>query len=102
MTYFKVRRTKEEFNELVLSAKREKFELVAQLEDISQNIIETQVCGVINLYCKSILIHCFIQKLKLEAGKRKPVPSVPELYPEELDKDPFQVKGLLNAFISIL
>ena len=28
---------------------------------------------------------------RLDAGKRKPVPTIPIIYPEEIQKDPFEV-----------
>lgn len=67
----KVRKAKEEFNGRVSGAKRRKRELVTELEAVSERLISVQ--------------------LSLEAEKRKPVPSVPVLHADELDRDPFHV-----------
>ena len=66
-----VKGQKESFNQEVLNLREEKKLLFAELHQISESLIEIQY--------------------KLHAAKRKPVPTVPILYPEERDRDPFEI-----------
>ena len=76
--------------------KKRKRELVAELEVISEKLISIQVCTNDNTRSMHFsrlagnLISRDLQ-LSLEAEKRKPVPSLPVLHQDELDKDPFEV-----------
>ena len=40
---------------------------------------------------ESIQIELIEIQYQLDAGKRKPVPTIPIIYPEEVQKDPFEV-----------
>ena len=66
-----IKRKKEDFNQEVVHMKARKEVLLKELEDISLELINIQY--------------------QLDAGKRKPVPTIPIIYPEELTKDPFEV-----------
>ena len=56
--------------------KKRKGSLLSELEAIQLDLIDIQY--------------------RLDPGKRKPVPTIPMIYPEEIQKDPFQV---IPAFI---
>ena len=51
--------------------KKRKSSLLSELESIQIELIDIQY--------------------QLDAGKRKPVPTIPIIYPEEVQKDPFEV-----------
>ena len=51
--------------------KTRKEALLQELEGISLELIDIQY--------------------RLDAGKRKPVPTIPIIYPEEIQRDPFEV-----------
>lgn len=75
----------------MLTGKRRKIELVAELELISEKLIDIQVCVAWDSWYSITTSKSDKLQMKLEAEKRKPVPTVPILNPEEHDKDPFQV-----------
>ncbi len=67
-----IREAKEAFNEEVLGMKTRKEVLLQELEEISLKLIDIQY--------------------RLDATKRKPVPTIPVIYPEERHTDPFFVR----------
>ncbi len=73
-----IRQAKEQFNEEVLGMKTRKEALLAELEDISLKLIDIQY--------------------RLDASKRKPVPTIPVIYPEEMHTDPFHVSRISPQF----
>jgi hypothetical protein len=82
---------KRSFNAEVLSMREKKLSLLKHLEAISVELLDIQA--------------------KMEAAKKKPVPALPALNAEEIDRDPFEVSFLLfspqnstevNTIISIL
>ena len=72
----KIKRKKEEFNGQVLSMKKRKGALLSELESIQMELIDIQY--------------------RLDPAKRKPVPTIPFIYPEEVQKDPFEVLMIIN------
>ena len=72
----KIKRKKEEFNGQVLSMKKRKGALLSELESIQMELIDIQY--------------------RLDPAKRKPVPTIPFIYPEEVQKDPFEVLISIN------
>ena len=66
-----IRQSKEQFNNEVMSMKTRKAMLLQELEDIQLQLIDIQY--------------------RLDASKRKPVPTIPIIYPEERHQDPFHV-----------
>ena len=67
-----IRQSKEQFNDEVITMKKRKETLLNELEDIQLQLIDIQY--------------------RLDASKRKPVPTIPIIYPEERHQDPFHVK----------
>ena len=65
---------KEEFNRDVIEMKSRKESLLEELEKISLELIDIQY--------------------RLKPGKRKPVPTIPIIYPDEQTKDPFEVSNI--------
>ena len=53
--------------------KKRKGALLQELEDIQMQLIDIQY--------------------QLDPGKRKPVPTIPIIYPEEIQRDPFEVEN---------
>ena len=66
-----IRQSKEQFNNEVMAMKTRKAMLLQELEDIQLQLIDIQY--------------------RLDASKRKPVPTIPIIYPEERHQDPFHV-----------
>ena len=66
-----IRQSKEQFNDEVITMKKRKETLLNELEDIQLQLIDIQY--------------------RLDASKRKPVPTIPVIYPEERHQDPFHV-----------
>lgn len=73
---FQIRQSKEQFNDEVITMKKRKETLLNELEDIQLQLIDIQY--------------------RLDASKRKPVPTIPIIYPEERHQDPFHVRFSLN------
>ena len=67
-----IRQSKEQFNNEVMAMKTRKAMLLQELEDIQLQLIDIQY--------------------RLDASKRKPVPTIPIIYPEERHQDPFHVR----------
>merc|ERR1711862_957734 len=61
----------EQFNDEVITMKKRKETLLNELEDIQLQLIDIQY--------------------RLDASKRKPVPTIPIIYPEERHQDPFHI-----------
>ena len=73
-----IRQSKEQFNDEVITMKKRKETLLNELEDIQLQLIDIQY--------------------RLDASKRKPVPTIPIIYPEERHQDPFHVKRSFFLF----
>ena len=71
MLLMQIRQSKEQFNNEVMAMKTRKAMLLQELEDIQLQLIDIQY--------------------RLDASKRKPVPTIPIIYPEERHQDPFHV-----------
>ena len=71
-----IRQSKEQFNNEVMAMKTRKAMLLQELEDIQLQLIDIQY--------------------RLDASKRKPVPTIPIIYPEERHQDPFHVSFFSN------
>ena len=61
--------------------KKRKSSLLSELESIQIELIDIQY--------------------QLDAGKRKPVPTIPMIYPEEIQKDPFQVLTDIHYYTNV-
>ena len=72
MLLMQIRQSKEQFNNEVMAMKTRKAMLLQELEDIQLQLIDIQY--------------------RLDASKRKPVPTIPIIYPEERHQDPFHVR----------
>ena len=72
-----IRQSKEQFNNEVMAMKTRKAMLLQELEDIQLQLIDIQY--------------------RLDASKRKPVPTIPIIYPEERHQDPFHVSHFLSV-----
>ena len=81
LCHTQIKTRKENFNQEVVEMKNRKEILLKELEDISLELIDIQY--------------------KLDAGKRKPVPTIPIIYPEELTKDPFEVICVCNVSLTL-
>ena len=68
-----IRESKENFNNEVMAMKTRKELLLQELNDIQLQLIDIQY--------------------RLDASKRKPVPTIPIIYPEERHQDPFHVRN---------
>ena len=86
MLLMQIRQSKEQFNNEVMAMKTRKAMLLQELEDIQLQLIDIQY--------------------RLDASKRKPVPTIPIIYPEERHQDPFHVSILaifpLLNFLSLM
>lgn len=50
---------------------------------------------------ESIQLELIDIQYQLDAGKRKPVPTIPIIYPDEIQKDPFQVMPKFYYHITV-